>query len=139
MTSRLGFNRSRAFHVLHTAICLTLLGAFPALSRAADAAPDPGELARELAQKGWILFAAKAPPAQYDLFLARPDGSDRRNITQTAEWNEFGGRFSPDSKRILYRRQKPGGEINHDLWGAAGALVVADADGSSPVVQGQRG
>lgn len=97
------------------------------------------ELAEEIALKGWILFSAKTAAGDYELFVSRPDGSTKHNITKTPEWNEYGGRFSPDSKRILYRRQKKGERINHDLWGAMGALVVADADGSGAVVQGNDG
>ncbi len=102
---------------------------------------DPGalELAKEVASKGWILFSTKTPQGDYDLFLSRPDGSAKRNLTKTPEWNEYGGRFSPDSKRMLYRRHKAGQETNHDRWGALGTLVVANADGSNPVVQGGEG
>ncbi len=108
---------------------------------------DPGAaiLAKEVASKGWILFSARTPQGDYDLFLSRPDGSGRRNLTRTPEANEFGGRFSPDSKSMLYRRQPrnttqaTGKEVNHDLWGTQGALVIAKADGSEPQVQGEEG
>ena len=91
-----------------------------------SAVEDPGAeaLAKEVAHKGWILFAAKSAAGDYDLFLSRPDGSGKRNITNTREWSEYGGRFSPDAKRMLFRRLRPGGVINHDLWGAMGALVA---------------
>src|ERR1039458_5968651 len=94
----------------------------PSLAGSPDADAAAGVLAKEVASRGWILFCARSGQGDYDLFLSRPDGSDRRNITQTPDANEFGGRFSPDSKRILYRRQPKGatkaGEsaINHDLW-----------------------
>lgn len=110
-------------------------------------AGDPAveQLAREVGAKGWIVFAAKTPQGDYDLFLSRPDGAHLRNLTQTAQWSEYGGRFSPDAKRLLYRRQPKGPQIhpeegiNHDLWGAMGSLVIADADGSNPAVQGEEG
>ncbi|MGA2498916.1 MAG: hypothetical protein ABSH20_14330 [Tepidisphaeraceae bacterium] len=117
------------------AFVLILLAATSAL--AGDPAVD--KLREEVATKGWILFSAKTTNGDYDLFLSRPDGSAKRSVTQTPEWSEYGGRFSPDSKRILYRRLKKGAEINHDLWGARGELVVADADGSNPVVFGDMG
>ena len=104
-----------------------------------DPTPDVRDLAKEVANKGWILFTAKTPQGDYDLFVSRPDGSSRRNVTRTPAWHEFGGRFSPDSRHMLYRRQKASGNINHDRWGAMGALVVANADGSNPVVQGNDG
>jgi Tol biopolymer transport system component len=63
----------------------------------------------------------------------RPDGSARRNITNTPDYNEIGGRFSPDGKKILYRRIPPSVKVHHDWWGRAGELVVAGADGAKPV------
>jgi len=125
--------------LLRAGLSLVLGGAFSTVAGAADASPGASELAKEVAGKGWILFSAKTPQGDYDLFVSRPDGSAKRNLTQTPEWNEYGGRFSPDSKRVLYRRQKKGERINHDLWGALGALVVANADGSGAVVQGNDG
>jgi Tol biopolymer transport system component len=104
-----------------------------------ESEPAVDQLRKEVASKGWILFAAKTDLEDYDLFLARPDGSSLRNITRTPEFNEFGGRFSPDSHHILYRRQTKGTNINHDLWGAHGQLVIANADGSNPVSQGADG
>ena len=112
---------------------------FPALADVLDNSPDSRVFAQEVANKGWILFSARTPLGDYDLFLCRPDGSAQRNLTCTTEWSEYGGRFSPDSKRLLYRRQKAGEQINHDSWGANGALVVANADGSNPAVQGNDG
>jgi len=128
------------------------LGAFLAggfatavLADGANAQPGVSELAKEVAHKGWILFSAQTPQGDYDLFLSRPDGSVKRNLTQTADWNEYGGRFSLDGKRMLYRRQhKPtepvqGQIINHDSWGARGTLVIANAHGSNPQLQGEDG
>ncbi len=108
------------------------------------ATPGASELAKEIAGKGWILFSAKTERGDYDLFLCRPDGSSRTNITRTPDADEFGGRFSPDSRKILYRQQaRTAGAknegINHDLWGAMGTLVIADADGSGPKPQGKDG
>ena len=63
----------------------------------------------------------------------RPDGSERRNITNTADYEEGGPRFSPDGKQLLYRRFAKGTVINHDLWGFQGNLMIAEPDGSNPV------
>ena len=119
--------------------------AAPAFAQSAVADPAATVLAKEVASRGWILFSARTEAGDYDLFISRPDGSGRRNLTQTTNANEFGGRFSPDSKQMLYRRQargptnaEPSG-INHDLWGAKGALVIAAADGSEPKLQGEEG
>ena len=121
-----------------------VLAAAPAPARAAagNTLAEDQKLKTEIASQGWIVFAARTSGRDYDLFLSRPDGSNKRNLTQTLEWNEFGGRFSPDGKRLLYRRLpkgpgvKAGEEINHDLWGAAGTLVIANADGTTPQVMG---
>lgn len=99
------------------------------------------KLRAELAGKGWLLFSAKTQDGDYDLYLSHPDGSARRNLTRTSEWSEFGGRFSPDGKRMLFRRlpKRPGEGLNHDSWGSMGTLVIANADGSNPQVQGGNG
>jgi hypothetical protein len=101
--------------------------------------PDVQQLAGEVAQKGWIVFSAKSEQGDYDLFLCRPNGDQRRNLTNTPEFTEFGGHFSPDGKRLLYRRVKKGVPINHDKWGEVGTLIVANADGTDPSPQGQDG
>ena len=105
-------------------------------ARPAD--PEVEKLVKELAGRGWILFSSQAK-GTYDLFLSRPDGSAMRNITNTPDASEFGGRFSPDGTKILYRRLPRGQGFAHDMWGAQGRLVIADADGANPVVQGKDG
>jgi hypothetical protein len=117
-------------------LCLLAGGAvWPAV--AADDAV--AQLGHELAGLGWIVYSARTAQGDYDLFLARPDGSRIRNLTGTPQFNEFGGRFSPDGARMLYRRTARGEALNHDLWGALGAPVVANADGSKPEVLGAEG
>lgn len=120
-------------------ILLTLGFAMASVAESSTDAPGARELAKEVATKGWIAYSTKTPQGDYDVFLARPDGSSKRNLTKTPEFNEYGVMFSPDSTRILYRRHKAGMETNHDRWGAMGTLVVANADGSNPVVQGGEG
>ena len=41
------------------------------------------ELAEEVREKGWIVYSARSENGTWDLFLARPDGSQKRNITET--------------------------------------------------------
>jgi Tol biopolymer transport system component len=142
--------KMRIASILKTAFWLLLTSSLscPWVNGANSPAPLPAvgvaELAKEVAGKGWILFSAKTAQGDYDLFLCRPDGSGRTNVTRTPTANEFGGRFSPDSRKILYRIQartagaKDEG-INHDLWGAMGTLVIANADGSGPKLQGKDG
>ena len=50
----------------------------------------------------------------------RPDGSHKRNITNTPNINEIGARLSPDGLKLLYRRVAPGVKIRHDAWGSLG-------------------
>ncbi len=91
------------------------------------------QLAKDVGSKGWIVFAARGENGTWDLFLMRPDGSGRRNITNTADYEEGGPRFSPDGRQLLYRRFAKGTVINHDLWGFQGVLMIAHADGSNAV------
>lgn len=100
-----------------------------------DAAVD--KLAKEVATLGWIAFAGKSDQGDYDLYLCRPDGSQLRNITKTPDLNEFCVRFSADGKKLLYRRIPKSEHINHTLHGQFGELVIANSDGSNPVVQGK--
>jgi len=102
------------------------------------ATPD-GELAREVRDRGWIVFGARSPKGDWDLFLMRPDGSDLRNLTRTPEWNEGLPRFSPDGKRLLYRRIPAGETFDNNRHGMQGELVLANADASGPEVFGGPG
>jgi Tol biopolymer transport system component len=91
------------------------------------------QLAAEVRGKGWIVYAARGENGTWGLFLMRPDGSERRNITNTPEYEEGGPRFSPDGRQLLYRRFVKGTVIHHDLWGFQGELMIARSDGSAPV------
>jgi Tol biopolymer transport system component len=102
------------------------------------------KLKSEVASKGWLLFSQRTEAGDYDLFISRPDGSAKRNLTHSPEWVEFGGRFSPDGKRMMYRRLPKLGDskrglINHDLWGSLGSLCIANSDGSNPQQIGESG
>jgi dipeptidyl aminopeptidase/acylaminoacyl peptidase len=96
-------------------------------------------LAKEVNGKGWIVFSAQTPAGTWDLFLMRPDGSERRNITNTPDRSEAAVRFSPDGKRMLYRSLPKGTKIDHDRWGFQGRVVIAKSDGSDPVAFGGEG
>ena len=92
------------------------------------------QLASEVGAKGWIVYAARSDENEtWDLYLMRPDGSQRRNITNTPDYEEGGPRFSNDGKQLLYRRFDKDTTIHHDLWGFQGRLVIAAADGTNPV------
>ena len=117
---------------------LTLCAALSAtLLFGADA--QTTKLANEVAAKGWIVYSAKTDKGDWDLFLMRPDGSHKRNLTNTPDFSEMGGRFSPDGKKILFRRAPAGAKIRHDSWGSLGQLVIANWDGSGEVIYGEVG
>ncbi len=87
---------------------LTLFFLLTTLGRATDPSPEVARLAAEVRGKGWIVFPARSEQGDWDLFLMRPDGSQRRALTRTPEWNEAAPQFSRDSTRLLYRRLKRG-------------------------------
>jgi len=110
------------------------------LVTAAWAAPMDERVARlaeEVREQGWIAYGARSDNGTWDLFVSRPDGSQRRNITNTPDFEEAAPLFSPDHKKMLYRRMAKGATINHDLWGFQGWLVIARSDGTAPKVFGQ--
>jgi Tol biopolymer transport system component len=101
--------------------------------------PGIGALAREVREKGWIVYSARSTKGDWDLFLMRPDGSAARNITSTPDFGEAAPKFSRDGKKLLYRRLPRDATINHDKWGLQGRLVIAKAGGGNPVVVGDEG
>jgi Tol biopolymer transport system component len=119
------------------ALALTLL--LPALATATDLPPNVARLADEVRTKGWIVFPARSGQGDWDLFLMRPDGSQRRPVTRTPEWNEAAPQFSRDGTRLLYRRLKRAVSIEGNRYGEQGAPVVANSDGTHPRVLGEDG
>jgi len=132
-------------------VAFVVLSVLPGALRGADD-PAVGKLKEEIAAKGWLVFAAHpaeikagklidkhADRGPFDLYLARPDGSRLRNITNTPDFHEVGAVFSKDGKKLLYQKVPAAKPINHNQWGALGFLVIANADGSKPVVHGEDG
>jgi Tol biopolymer transport system component len=97
---------------------------------------EDARLAAELHGKGWIIFSAQTEHGDWDLFLMRPDGSNRHAITDTPEFNEAGARFSPDGKRLLYYRMARSEAVDNNTYGTFD-LVLADANGDKPIVYGR--
>jgi dipeptidyl aminopeptidase/acylaminoacyl peptidase len=110
--------------------------AFGRAAFAADAPPRDTQLAAELHTHGWIVFSAQTPHADWDLFLMRPDGSERHALTDTREFNEAGARFSPDGKRLLYYRMAKSVQVDNNTYGTFD-LVLADSNGGNSVVYGR--
>jgi len=92
-------------------------------------------LANEVRDKGWIIYSARTGMGDWDLFLMHPDGSDRVNITKTGDLNEAAARFSPDGQRILYYRMPKNVAVDNNKYGVYD-LVIANADGTNPVIWG---
>jgi len=96
---------------------------------------ESSELADELRGKGWIIFSAETGKGDWDLSLMHPDGTNRRQITNTREYNEAGARFSPDGRKLLYFRMPNTEQIDNNTYGTY-ELLVADADGGHAVAYG---
>lgn len=116
-------------HVLLSVACSLLL----------SADPRTDGLAKEVGAKGWIVYSARTEKGDWDIFRIRPDGSQKRNLTNTAGTNELGPRVSPDGKRILFRAVPLDVKLHHDRWGRMGQLGMMNADGSSPSTLGETG
>ncbi|MEO8351177.1 MAG: hypothetical protein ABI680_05560 [Chthoniobacteraceae bacterium] len=101
-------------------------------SATAAGASDARPLAEELRGKGWIGYSAASDAGEWDLYIMRPDGSDRRKVTETREFNETGIRFSPDGKRLLYYRQPVSEPVDNNNYGTF-ELVIADTNGENAV------
>ena len=93
------------------------------------------DLSDEVRTKGWIIYSACTGKGDWDLFLMRPDGSGHRNITNTPGFNEAAARFSPDGQKILYYRMPRDAAVDNNKYGIYD-LVIADADGTNPVIWG---
>lgn len=90
---------------------------------------------RDLHDAGRIAFSAASEAGDWDLFVMRPDGSERRRLTDTRAFNETGVRFSPDGKRILYHRQPVAEPVDNNTYGIY-ELVIAESDGTNPRIWG---
>lgn len=102
-------------------------------------AEDVAVLAAEVRSTGWIAYGARSAQGDWDLFVCRPDGSENRPLTRTAEFNEFSPQFSRDGSKLLYRRIPRDETIDNNQHGVQGELVVSGSDGGAPVALGAPG
>ncbi len=100
---------------------------------------DTDRLAAEVRTKGWIVFPARSEKGDWDLFLMRPDGSQRRNITNTPDANEAYPLFSRDGSRLLWRRLARSETVSGNDHGRQGVPVVANSDGTGAKALGGEG
>jgi len=112
-------------------IC-TALG-FILVSSLLHAADDAAEkqLADEVRDKGWIVFSARAEAGDWDLFACRPDGSQKKNLTNTPASNEGYVLISRDGTRMLYRKTKRDEVFDGNHHGSQGELLLAKSDGTA--------
>jgi Tol biopolymer transport system component len=118
-------------------LCLGLgLATASGIASVSAAEPEPAGLARELRDRGMIGFCAVGEGGDWDLYVARPDGTGRRKLTDTRAYNETGVRFSPDGKRVLYYRQPATEPVDNNTYGTH-ELMIADADGANAMSLGR--
>ncbi len=111
-----------------------------ALPEGAAAASEPVQrLAAEVRGLGWICFGARSEVGDWDLFVMRPDGSERRNLTATPDFNEFAPQFSRDGLKLLYRRMPRSESVDGNHYGEQGQLMVTSGDARQPEALGEAG
>ena len=93
-------------------------------------------LAAELHHRGWLVFSSTNAAGDWDLYAARPDGTERQALTDTREFHEAGARFSPDGFRLLYYRIPRTEAVDNNTYGTF-ELVIANGDGTQPDVFGK--
>ncbi|MDQ3952820.1 MAG: hypothetical protein M3279_07665 [Actinomycetota bacterium] len=87
----------------------TVVGAARIDEAAAGKVPAPG----------WIAYASDAD-GDYEIFVMRPDGSQRRQLTHN-DADDFEPSWSPDGRRLVFERERGGGyEDLHILDVASG-------------------
>ncbi len=101
--------------------------------------PRVAQLASEVRTKGWIVFGAPTRRGDMDLFLMRPDGSERRSITDTPGFHEGAPRFSRDGRHMIFRRYSMTKPVHYNRWGFQGQVIMAKADGTEQVAICQDG
>src|SRR4051794_11750536 len=124
---------------MRTLPTLALLLALAAPAGAAEPSSDVARLAEEVRSRGWIVYPARSEQRDWDLYIMRPDGSQRRRLTRTPEWNEAWPQFSRDGSRLLFRRLKREEGISGNRYGEQGVPVLANADGTAARVLGEEG
>ena len=126
---RTGAGIEVAFRSAEAVALRTANGAEAPAHDAAVLTDAAGELARELHDRGWIVFSQKTDRGDWDLLRMRPDGTDRQKLTDTPEFHEAGVRYSPDGTRMLYYRM-PSPTRWTTIPTARYELIIADANGT---------
>jgi Tol biopolymer transport system component len=132
-------NRSVVFLCIVIGLATVRTAAQPTDPDSSGTIPAIREMADEVGAKGWIVYASRSDKGDWDLFVCRPDGSAVRNITATADYNEFSPQFSRDGRQLLYRRMARNEKIDNNDHGTQGELILANSDGTEPRVFGPEG
>ncbi len=121
--------------------CWTAADIFATSSASQPVSLPPGEdpkrdLAEQVKALGWIAFSARTDKGDWDLFIMRPDGSNRQQLTHTPDFNEAGVRFSPRGKGLLYYRVPRSVPLDNNTYGAQ-ELVLVDGEYQTEIVLGK--
>jgi len=82
---------------------------------------------QDLAEYDELLRSSTIRPMNLELFVARPDGSEPRQVTSNGKAN-FAPYFFPDGRRIIFASNLAGDVRNFDLW-----MVGVDGSGIEQV------
>jgi Tol biopolymer transport system component len=99
-------------------------------------AADLDALREEVRAAGWLVFSAPGEGGTWDLFAARPDGSERRPLTRTADFHEAGPRVSADGRQLLFYRAPKAAVMENNNYGTF-ELMIARGDPMAPRSLGQ--
>ena len=119
--------------LLQLGVCAILFGNLSATDRRVDT------LAKEVQAKGWIIVSARSESGDWDLYMSRPDGSQRLNLTNSPDRHEMGARFSRTEGNCSTAGWLWTPPFTISTWGLQGSLVMANSDGSHAVELGGRG
>ena len=133
-------NGIRSQYIVQFVICMAcVLSSLRSVDTVNAQSAEVIALRKEVCTQGWVAFSARSEEGDWDLYLMRPDGSQRRALTRTPAWNEFACSFSRDGKRMLYRRLPREESISGNRYGEQGVPVLANSDGTQSRVLGADG
>jgi Tol biopolymer transport system component len=113
-----------------------------AAASAADKAKQRKQLLDEFKATGhWLVWSSDGQAGNFEIYISRPDGSDRRNLTNTADWNENLPRVRPNTNQIAFSiaqwaapdpaADKKGKKKKRKRFYSRGNLAFMDIDGKN--------
>jgi TolB protein len=79
---------------------------------------------------GTLLYAAEVGAGPSDLFLVGANGTGKRDLTHSGQFEEFDPDWSPDGDRIVFAKRSTNGLSTNGLSWLFGDLVTMRLDGS---------